>query len=51
MIKNKAAVVSGFLLLGFVFLVIFGPIFSSHQYDELDFESKITSEISKTSLQ
>ena len=36
---NKAAVVSGFLLLGFIFLVIFGPLLSAHQYDELDFES------------
>ncbi len=39
LLKNKAAVVSGFLLLCFVFLIVFGPMFSAHQYDELDFES------------
>ncbi len=35
---NRAAVVSFFLLVSFVTLVIFGPMFSPYQYDELDFE-------------
>lgn len=38
LVRNKAAVASGFMLISFVLLVLVGPWLSPYQYDELDLD-------------
>lgn len=38
LVRNKAAVASGFMLASLILLVLVGPWLSPHQYDEPDFE-------------